>query len=279
MSAMTVAPCHCLLVVLTWLAKGVVGAPILSRRDGPDVAGHHVTALATYGATTSSALKLNSHIFYGNVLLDDQRVDNWIVLWCVDWHEPCQSLQPAFEQHALEFQDLLNSGSLMNQPVRFARVDCAIDKPLCNEMGVEQYPTVKHYSRGKLVGSWASRMQASPTSRTSADRLTSFLTEQLLASSPAPQAVAASEWPGASLVGGGDAADLLLLALLLAANVVVVSRTPDIASVRPAKAAALADRTSVATADEEECASSAVRRVVPQAWRSLPTALATELEL
>jgi len=44
---------------------------------------------------------------------------------------------------------------LFSRKTRFAQVDCAVDKVLCNSQSVETYPTVVHYRRGGRVGQWS----------------------------------------------------------------------------------------------------------------------------
>jgi len=52
-----------------------------------------------------------------------------------------------FAEAAGHWQPLLNTGAMVEK-VRFAQVDCAIDKVLCNEQGVVDYPMVAHYRDG-----------------------------------------------------------------------------------------------------------------------------------
>lgn len=101
-----------------------------------------------------SIVPLNSRIFAGNVLKGEW-ADNWVVLFCVDWYAPCQNIERRFQAKASEHHRRLNEGALMKNVVRFAYVDCATDKVLCNEQLVEEYPTVVHYKRGEREDAWS----------------------------------------------------------------------------------------------------------------------------
>lgn len=95
---------------------------------------------------------LNSFNFNDNVLKsnEDQHVVHWIVSFCVPWWEICQDHMLGFERMALEWQPKLNT-QLLTHEVRFAVVNCATDKVLCNTQGVETYPWLGHYVGGRQV--------------------------------------------------------------------------------------------------------------------------------
>lgn len=97
-------------------------------------------------------LNLNRFTFRGNVLQQGE-VANWVVCFCPTWWEPCQQMQQPFEDLAVGWQGQLNKG-LFDKKVRFAMVDCATDKVLCNEQGVDGYPAVMHYQHGSRIGKW-----------------------------------------------------------------------------------------------------------------------------
>lgn len=101
------------------------------------------------------ASQLNRYIFQGNVLhgTGDQ-VKHWMVIFCTDWHEKCKGLVPSFELLGAQWEEKLNAGDIFQSSVRFAKVDCATDKELCNSQGIEDYPTVTHYQHGKAIGTW-----------------------------------------------------------------------------------------------------------------------------
>merc|ERR1719219_3046855 len=55
-----------------------------------------------------------------------------------------------------ERYDLKENGDaeLLRSIVRFAAVDCAVDKVLCNTQLVDDYPALRHYREGKIHASW-----------------------------------------------------------------------------------------------------------------------------
>lgn len=127
-------------------------------------------------------VRLNSRIFTGNVLEGQERTQHWVVLFCPSWWDPCQKLERHFPAHAARWEDKLNQESLVNLPVRFASVDCATDKVLCNQQKVHSYPTVVHYESGKYGAVWTGN------GRNDQKRLEKWLEEQLSGVRP-PQTV------------------------------------------------------------------------------------------
>eukprot|EP00418_Pyrodinium_bahamense_P075007 CAMPEP_0179060102 /NCGR_PEP_ID=MMETSP0796-20121207/25692_1 /TAXON_ID=73915 /ORGANISM="Pyrodinium bahamense, Strain pbaha01" /LENGTH=258 /DNA_ID=CAMNT_0020756873 /DNA_START=116 /DNA_END=892 /DNA_ORIENTATION=+ len=116
-----------------------------------------VAALAGQEASSSSRrdslAPLNRRTFGGNVLTGGH-VDHWVVLFCVDWFPVCEEIQESYMDLARHFETALNNGALLRDVVRFASVDCAVDKVLCNEQLIDDYPTVVHYSKGKQGEAW-----------------------------------------------------------------------------------------------------------------------------
>eukprot|EP00419_Tripos_fusus_P024566 CAMPEP_0172719490 /NCGR_PEP_ID=MMETSP1074-20121228/75534_1 /TAXON_ID=2916 /ORGANISM="Ceratium fusus, Strain PA161109" /LENGTH=246 /DNA_ID=CAMNT_0013544845 /DNA_START=146 /DNA_END=886 /DNA_ORIENTATION=+ len=97
---------------------------------------------------------LNRHSFAENILqgtvLGDYVVEQWMVRFCpASWRE-CQWQEEFFEDLAGDWEAKLNT-ELSVRRVRFAMVDCATDKELCNAEGVMTYPTVHHYHNGKRL--------------------------------------------------------------------------------------------------------------------------------
>jgi len=103
---------------------------------------------------SKSVTLLNRFSFNGAV--QQEHVDHWIVLFCVEWYELCKEIQPGFQSTAMVWEEALsyNATSWQKSAVRFAEVSCATDKALCNENNVETYPTVLHFKGGELVESW-----------------------------------------------------------------------------------------------------------------------------
>lgn len=104
---------------------------------------------------TRSVTKLNRVTF--NKTVAQEHIDHWIVLYCVDWYELCQGLWEDYKTSAVRWEHRLSgsASSWQATPIRFAEVDCATDKALCNENNVEGYPSVQHFHNGKLASVWA----------------------------------------------------------------------------------------------------------------------------
>lgn len=99
-------------------------------------------------------LPLNQVTFGPNVLQSQGAAGTFMVLFCYSWWEPCQQFSPVFEQMGSAWQNKLNKASIFSQEVRFAKVDCALERVLCNEQGVEGLPHVQRYSRGIPTAKW-----------------------------------------------------------------------------------------------------------------------------
>lgn len=127
----------------------VLTSPSLGARDGEP----QQVKLVRNDPTKSVAM-LNRHNF--KVSVEQEHVDDWIVLSCVDWMPVCQGLWQHYRNSAAHWEQALSysASSWQSTAVRFAEVDCATDKALCNEMSIEYYPTVQHYKGGKLVDKW-----------------------------------------------------------------------------------------------------------------------------
>mmetsp|Transcript_138501 Transcript_138501/g.196034 ORF Transcript_138501/g.196034 Transcript_138501/m.196034 type:complete len:221 (-) Transcript_138501:259-921(-) len=105
-------------------------------------------ARAARTASKEDVAYLNRHIFAGNVLKPlGGGVEQWVVSFCPRWWQPCQQLEQTFLEAARHWQSELNTDPSMLR-VRFAQVDCAVDKVLCNEQHVTTYPMVALYRGG-----------------------------------------------------------------------------------------------------------------------------------
>merc|ERR1719217_1687928 len=103
---------------------------------------------------------LNRFTFDDNVIKDkegDLLVEHWVVEFCVHWWEPCQKFGTHFNDVGQRLTEELNADRVVTKRVNFARVNCATDKVLCNEQGVEDSPTVRHYYHGQPVSTWRRR--------------------------------------------------------------------------------------------------------------------------
>jgi len=98
-------------------------------------------------------VRLNKHTFGDAIARTDDYVDHWVVLFCTDWHEPCQMLLQSFRESSARWEYVVNS-DIFSSTVRFARVDCGAEKMLCTKQNVHEYPTIIHYRRGDEVEDW-----------------------------------------------------------------------------------------------------------------------------
>lgn len=123
---------------------------------------------------------LNSHSFQGNIASDF--VENWMIMFCVDWYAPCVEMHRSYMVLAEKYASKHNGEmELLRSNVRFATVDCAVEKVLCNTQLVDDYPTLRHYREGKVHASWKGRGKLNESKA-----VTAWLDKTLTA--PAPQA-------------------------------------------------------------------------------------------
>eukprot|EP00931_Biecheleriopsis_adriatica_P037777 TRINITY_DN2167_c0_g1_i1.p1 TRINITY_DN2167_c0_g1~~TRINITY_DN2167_c0_g1_i1.p1 ORF type:complete len:476 (+),score=132.41 TRINITY_DN2167_c0_g1_i1:112-1539(+) len=108
---------------------------------------------STFPDIARSVASLNPVTFQANVLQEHGSTVHWIVLFCYDWWEHCQSIAEPFAELSESWQKELNTAAFERE-VRFAKVDCATDRVLCNEQGVTGLPNVQHYSKGARVSRW-----------------------------------------------------------------------------------------------------------------------------
>jgi hypothetical protein len=209
-----------------------------------------------------SVLKLNDQTFRGNVLREeDDRVVHWMVYWCPDWWEPCQSMQEKYKRLATQWQQELNAGALYGLQVRFARVDCATDKVLCNAMSVDNYPMVQHYTRGQHVASWTDR------SNEAGKRLAKWLSSRLRrvpgsTHTDAPGMVTTMTSTIRMALWQEHAAEVLLVLVILAMNCWGVMRSPLLKNKERQDNHLVAGQAS----GEPEQQPPFVERVLPEEW-------------
>jgi len=99
---------------------------------------------------------LNRFTFQGSVRNKAyDATEEYVIYFCVSWIELCEALRHEYGQIAYRFEEQLNIDLFFNT-VRFAYVDCATDKKLCNEEGVDDYPYAVHYRAGNLMSRWVS---------------------------------------------------------------------------------------------------------------------------
>lgn len=179
-----------------------------------------------------AVLDLNRFTFGGNVLEDGGLlVSHWVVLFCPSWWAPCQQLAPQFSELAGHWQGRLNA-ELLTSEVRFAKVDCATDKVLCNQQDVQGYPTVFHYRRGERVARFFRGRS------NDGEELAKWLRKQLgglTPGTPEPRAgFSLREAIAQQLALGDHAADLLVMAAALALTCRTVTSNPELWQKGPA---------------------------------------------
>mmetsp|Transcript_6349 Transcript_6349/g.17767 ORF Transcript_6349/g.17767 Transcript_6349/m.17767 type:complete len:259 (-) Transcript_6349:295-1071(-) len=128
-------------------------AIVFTAVPGQDLAEEEEDVDAEDRGGPTVVLPLNRYTFDGNVI-DSGLANHWIVSFCVDWHSPCRTIQSAYDVLSSISDSRINNDTLLSSKVRFATVDCATDKWLCNEQLVEDYPTISHYNGGELVAQW-----------------------------------------------------------------------------------------------------------------------------
>lgn len=116
-----------------------------------------------FGTASLSRTDFGSTIFKANNVtdlgagVDAEVVEEWVVEFCVHWYSPCATFAPLFDDTGAALETQLNDDRFITKKVRFARVNCATDKVLCNEQMVEDYPSVNHYKGRQLADQWTSR--------------------------------------------------------------------------------------------------------------------------
>eukprot|EP00931_Biecheleriopsis_adriatica_P028140 TRINITY_DN16822_c0_g2_i1.p1 TRINITY_DN16822_c0_g2~~TRINITY_DN16822_c0_g2_i1.p1 ORF type:complete len:251 (+),score=64.07 TRINITY_DN16822_c0_g2_i1:104-856(+) len=117
--------------------------------EGREWAAHDVAFTARH--MNKHVAELNSVLFTNNVLRPmGGGAEQWIVAFCPSWWEPCQKLDAVLSEQAAMWQSKLNKDAFTSK-VRFAKVDCASEKVLCNEQQVHSYPTIAHYKDGVQI--------------------------------------------------------------------------------------------------------------------------------
>eukprot|EP00440_Ansanella_granifera_P022361 gb/GFBE01024285.1/.p1 GENE.gb/GFBE01024285.1/~~gb/GFBE01024285.1/.p1 ORF type:complete len:258 (+),score=54.32 gb/GFBE01024285.1/:1-774(+) len=163
--------------------------------------------------------ELGSVLFAGNVLRPlGGGAEQWIVAFCPSWWEPCQHLDLAFSEAAASWQARLNTDDFKAK-IRFARVDCATDKVLCNEQGVETYPTIAHYREGRQI------RQTGLNPKKMKDKLEGWLHSSLVEKAEEDSVSASRETTQSNAASG---VDLALVVLALLASFRLVSASPDV---------------------------------------------------
>lgn len=102
---------------------------------------------------------LNRFTFTGNVKegLGDA-AQNWVVFFTSLSSQEGAQLVPSFRVLAGGIAKQLNGGRLFSSSVKFAIVDCSVDKELCSEQSVEDHhPSLVHFRDGAQIAQWRSK--------------------------------------------------------------------------------------------------------------------------
>lgn len=164
-------------------------------------------------------LRLNRYTFQNTILQEHaDEIPHWIVLFCAPWFEPCQAADPLFRSFANKWQDQLNTG-LLSTEVRFAAIDCATEKALCNTQNIDTYPMISHYRHRDQVKLWRGK-----SFETDEKRLRNWLQKELGASAAAMVTQPESEDVTQESVIPNVPVDFLLIFAAIAGNAWFISR-------------------------------------------------------
>lgn len=251
------------------LAALLLGSAAATVQDGQPLIQIEAPAHAEEEANfrVPSVVELNRFTFAGNVLRsgEQQHAEHWVVIFCPKWWEPCEQMVAPFGQLAYQWQSRLNHDLLVHK-VRFASVDCATDKVLCNEQDVDMYPTVRHYMGGAKTAKWSGGQ------KNDKDRLANWLDKEFdkvsggadTQGSATRSVMGFQEALSQYLVPGERAADVLIVLVGLAASFRLVLCNPELwekPPEPPASSAAAAAR-----------GYTSVGRLLPEEWaRSRPS--------
>jgi len=141
---------------LTFLSLGAV-AQILDDGAG-QVAAETVLFAAGRAGAQLPPLKLLTAAF-DSIVKTENSADEFVVFFCVSWLEECQDLRDEFRRRGTVLESQFNAQQIFAPKVRFAEVDCADDKVLCNRESVEAYPTIRRYVHGgSMTTAWEGRL-------------------------------------------------------------------------------------------------------------------------
>jgi len=176
---------------------------------------------------------LNAVNFDQSVLMQSNNgVQRWVVLFCLGWYDTCAAMDRPFMSLAQDWENRLNT-DLLSTEVRFATVDCATDRVLCNEQGIHQFPKVMLFHDHRAAASWTS----SGSLKQITSSLAAWAQKQLYPIVASRSGASTDEtvdnlsfldWARSMIPGRNDfGLDVFVLVLVMLGNAWVVSRNPQ----------------------------------------------------
>lgn len=252
------------------LEAEVIGVDLTGKSEQDGKKPENADELVTSTSDFDSVLRLNRYTFQNTILKEQDtygEVPHWIVLFCPPWYEPCQAITPIFKTFSQKWQDELNSALLFTE-VRFATVDCATEKTLCNTQNVDSYPFVAHYKRRVQTRVWRGK-----SFDTDKQRLDQFLQKELgpaaaALKGPSPQSDTTEEQPTEVQ---NFRVDFLLIFAAIAGNAWFISRGSSGTEARANPTRVNESPVSVMQAAQGQAASaspntSCLARSLPKEW-------------
>jgi len=191
-------------------------------------------------------------------------VRRWAVLFCLDWFDTCAAFDRPFMEFATGWEGRLNI-DLLSTEVRFATVDCATDRVLCNEQGIHQFPNVVLYQECSAMASWTSTGSLKQITASLISwgykHFNPILAGRSMGKEGTDKDVAFLDWAWSLVPGRNDfGLDMLSLISVMAFNAWVVSRNPEL---RPEFTLCKAPKDPAYSAEPQSIA-----RFLPKDWVS-----------
>jgi len=172
---------------------------------------------------------LNEVSFDKSVLMHSGNgVRRWAVFFCLGWYDTCAAFERPFMEFAREWENRLNT-DLLSTEVRFATVDCATDRVLCNKQDIHQFPKVVLYENHRAVSSWTSSGSLKQITASLASWGLKHLSPISANADEAVEEVSFADWARSMIPGRDDfGLDIFVLLIVMLANAWLVSRNPEI---------------------------------------------------
>lgn len=217
------------LLLASALLQSVSPAPVITVKEG--ISAHQRKEVDFDVSLFKPLVHLNEVSFDKSVLMDSNNgVRRWVVLFCLGWYDTCAAFERPFMEFARDWENRLNT-DLLSTEVRFATVDCATDRVLCNEQGIHQFPKVVMYEDHHAGASWTS----SGTLKQIISSLESWGRKQLdpiMASRSTDESdedLSFLDWAHSMIPGRNDfGLDIFVLLLVMLGNAWIVSRNPEL---------------------------------------------------